>query len=527
MKYNKKQVSSVQPTPTHQGGLGFNHKPENELMSLLANGINNTFYEKETEQDKRLDDLIKSIAKTDPLLVAKMLVYTRSVIGQRSVTHRGAVSLMPVIAGKEWSKFLFTKRDRKENFGGLIYRLDDMLEIAACYFALNPGKRLPNSMVKGFKQALENSDAYTLAKYQGKDKTVSLVDLVNLVHPKPSEAMVETFRKLMSGELQQFNTVEDKNTKLGQEVAAKVKSGAISKADAEAELKAGKSATYETLIGDQTIGYLALLRNLRNILLNVTDQKIIQDTVTALTDEKMIRKSLVFPHQIDLALEVLLEELGSKATPFVKALNTAYELAIPNLSELGATGKTAVVYDDSGSMKTPIQIAQGKRGSQGAIEKAALIAATLAKGLNADVYRFATNCSQKTYNPNDSINTIKNSFNNAPGGGTEFSTIFPALQQAYDRVFIISDMQGADSIGNTIAHYKQKYGANPNIYCINLCGYQTTMIKPGNKVFQLFGYSAEIYDIIKKQEVDINALLNEVKAINFFPKDYKKVKEVV
>jgi hypothetical protein len=31
----------------------------------------------------------------------------------------------------------------------------------------------------------------------------------------------------MSGELKQFNTVEDKNTEAGQEVAAKVKSGEL------------------------------------------------------------------------------------------------------------------------------------------------------------------------------------------------------------------------------------------------------------------------------------------------------------
>lgn len=523
-KYNKK-VTPVAATvvTTHQGGTGYALKPELELMSLLANGINNTFYEKETEQDKRLATAISAVAAKDAELVAKMLVYTRAVIGQRSVTHRGAVALMPVLSGKEIGKYLFTKRDRKDNFGGLIYRLDDMLEIAACYFALNPGKRLPNAVVKGFKQVLENADAYELAKYQGKDKSVSLVDLINLVHPKPSDKMTQVFKDLMTGNLKQFNTVEDKNTKAGQEIAAKVKEGTISKEEAAAELKVAKEATYKELVDNNVIGYLALLRNLRNILLNVTDQQLIKDTCTALTDEKSVKKSLVFPHQIDLALEVLLSELGTQATPFVKALNAAYELAIPNLSELGATGRTAVVYDSSGSMTTKIQIGQGKYGSQGAIEKAALIAATLAKGLNADVYTFGDACMKMSYNPLDSINTIKNSFNKANMGGTSFGTIFPALQAAYDRVFIISDMQGADAVGSTLSQYKSKFGIDPYVYCVNLCGYGNSMMNPNNKkVFQLFGYSAELYEIIKKQEVDYNALLNEVKKINIKPREFKK-----
>lgn len=515
-KYNKKVAPVVATAPTHQGGMGFALKPELELMSLLANGINNTFYEKETEQDKRLAEAIKQVAFKDPELVAKMLVYTRAVIGQRSVTHRGAVALMPMMSGTDWGKHLFTKREKNSNHGGLVYRLDDMLEIAACYFALNPGKKLPNSLKKGFKEVLENVDAYQLAKYQGKDRAVSLVDLVNLVHPKPSKDMEQVFKDLMSGNLKQFNTAEDKNTKAGQEVAAKVKSGEISKEAAAVELSKAKEANYKELVSEGTIGYLALLRNLRNILSNSNDAQLIKDTTDSLTDEKSVKKSLVFPHQIDLALEVLLAELGTKATAFVKALNTAYELAIPNLSELGATGKTAVVIDRSGSMTTKVQIGQGKNSSQGAIEKASLIAATLAKGLNADLYGFDSDCYVLKYNPNDSVNTIKNSINKAPGGSTNFGRIFPFLHDAYDRVFIISDMQGSDEVGKTISQYRSKFGVDPYVYCINLCAYGTSMLNPNNKkVFQIMGYSSEIYDIVKKSEVDYNALLTEVKKINF------------
>jgi hypothetical protein len=162
------------------------------------------------------------------------------------------------------------------------------------------------------------------------------------------------------------------------------------------------------------------------------------------------------------------------------------------------------------------------KGISPAIEKAALISATLAKGLNADVYSFDTSVRKRTFNPNDSVNTIKNSFLKATGGGTYFHIIFPNLVDRYDRIFIVSDMQGADALGTTVADYKNKFKVDPYVYCINLCGYSNTMIKPGNKVFQLFGYSAEIYDIIKKQETDFNALLNEVKKINIVPKSFKK-----
>lgn len=528
-KYNKTKVAPVVATvTTHQGGTGFALKPELELMSLLANGIKDTFYEKETEQDKRLANLINQLAKQDAILVAKMLIYTRAKIGQRSVTHRGAVELAKYMSGADWGKYFFDKRSRNGNAGGIVYRLDDILEIVACYAALNPsptkrkdGKktlRLPNSMKKGFKAALEQADEYEIAKYQGNTKEISLIDVVNLVHPTPTSKNANAFKKLMKGELTQFNTIEDKNTKAGQEVAAKVKEGEITEAEAKVELAKAKETNFKELVEDKVLGYLALIRNLRNIIQNTKDASLIKGVCDQLTDEKAIKKSLIFPHQIDLALEMLLVE-GYDARAFIKSLNDAYELSIPNLSELGAHGRTAVVYDESGSMTSYKSfIAPGKTCSN-AIAKAALITATLAKGLGADVYSFDSSCRKRSYNQGDTVNTLKNNFLVANGGGTNFSSIFPALTDRYDRIFIISDEQGSDKLGLTVENYKKKFGVDPYIYCINLNGYGTTMFKPSSKVFQVFGYSAEIYEIIKKYEVDYNTLLNEVKKIEFIPSE--------
>ena len=79
--------------------------------------------------------------------------------------------------------------------------------------------------------------------------------------------------------------------------------------------------------------------------------------------------------QLDAKLEIMLDEFGaSGARPFIKALNDAYELAIPNLTELFPAGRTAVVFDSSGSMSEFIQLANRKQGSEAAIAKAALIA---------------------------------------------------------------------------------------------------------------------------------------------------------
>ena len=321
-KYNAKRKTTPEVVVNKQGGQSVAYDPKTELVAILATGIENKYYEKEGEREKRLTEVIEKVAKKDKLFAAKALIYARTVMGQRTVTHLGAVALAKNLSGDKIGTRFFSKRSRKNNSGGIIFRLDDMLEIASCYMAKNPGKPLSNAIKKGFKAALEEADTYELAKYQASNRDISLVDIVNLVHPKPSKEMASTFAKLMKGELKQFNTVEDKNTKAGQEVAAQVKEGRISKKDAEKLLAEVKEENYAELIETRKIGYLALLRNLRNILKTGAKADLVKKASDLLTDEKMVRKSLVFPHQIDLALEIMLSEFGaSGARPFINALN--------------------------------------------------------------------------------------------------------------------------------------------------------------------------------------------------------------
>lgn len=566
-KYNKKAEAVVVPTVVnHQGGTGYALEPKMELIALLATGIDNKFYEKEGEREKRLSSLVDTIAKTDATFVAKALIYARTKMGQRTVTHLGAVNFAKYVSGNELGKRFYSKRDRKENKGGIIYRLDDMLEIVACYQVKNPGKPLSNALKKGFKDAIEGADTYELAKYQAKTRDVSLVDIVNLVHPVESKTNgtvtvdVEEYKKaiaglkknkdksvkflskvatngkvtipalhaLVLGLLKQFNTVEDKNTKAGQEVAAKVKSGELTQAQATVVLQEAKEDNYAELIRTKKIGYLALLRNLRNILKNTSDKVLIKDACSLLIDKDFIKKSLVFPHQIDLALEVMLMEFSaSQMGLFVTALNTAYELAIPNLTELFNHGRSAVVWDTSASMTGTGTVSNGNREkavkyNTTAAAKASLIGATLAKGIGADLYHFASSAEEIKFNPADTINTIKNkglSLTGRVGHGTDFGSIFIALNGKYDRVFIISDMQGGDHITGTNSYYGSAYqdyckkNGTPFIYAIDIQGYGTTMFKQDKKLISIFGYNSDIYEYVKKAEVDPKAILAEIEAI--------------
>jgi len=562
-KYNEKTPKVVSTTTTHQGGQGFTQKPEKELVGILATGMSNTYYEQETEREKRFRELIDKVAKKDPVFAAKALIYARTVFGQRSVTHFGAVEMISHLSGSEIAKKFFSKRNRKENKGGIVYRLDDMTEILAYYLHKNgENAPIPNAIKRGFKDAIENADLYELAKYQMKGNKVSLVDIVNLVHPVASkkngsiEVSVETYRKavkgtkweneikweneslatdkpvqvsalraLVLGILTQFNTVEDKNTKVGQEVAEKVKKGEITKEAAVVELNEAKTENFAELIETKKIGYLALLRNLRNII-KTNDSTLLDNACQLLVNQDFIRKSLVWPHQIDLAMEVMLLEFGGKQLQKVtKSLSEAYEKSVPNLEELLPEGKTAVVFDTSGSMQSnwaPMYInAGGKKlniPSQ-PVNKAALIAATFAKGTGGDVYHFGTSCERITgFNPNDSINTMKKYFEGhigRCGHGTHYAEILPTLSKrggGYDRVLIITDEQGADSFEQSYKQYSSKYGT-PYVYFINICGYGPTMAKENSRVYRIYGYNQDIYESIKRVEINIDEIIIEINKI--------------
>jgi hypothetical protein len=513
-RYNETVVAkSRTKTTNHQGGTAYMMDPKLELISLLVQGLDNTYYEKVTDRELRLKSLIDEIAKKDPLFVAKSLIYTRSVVGQRTVTHIGTVYLTPYLSGLDWSKNFFSKRKRKANGGGIVYRIDDMLEIIAAYKSKNVDKPLPNSLKKGFRMAIEASDMYELAKYQAKGKAISLVDVFNMVHPKPStEEQVAVFKDLMNDNLKQFNTMEDKMSSAGQEIAEKVKKGDVSKEEAKVLLESSKEENFLELLENGKIGYLALLRNLRQILLLKTENRmdVIKLACDFLTNDSRIKSSLVFPHQIDLAMEVLLTDV-SKTTSgmnfILKSLEVAYEKAVPNLRNLFTNGKTAVVVDSSDSMGTNVTLVGGNKGSESRLAKGALVAATLLKGIDADVFHYADYTKEITnINPLDSINTIKNQIlglRGKLGYGTNMNSVFELLGNKYDRIFIISDMQGDKYINpNNYKHIK--------VYAVDMAGYGNSMFESGRNLFQIKGYGSDIYELIKKVEIDPKALLNAV-----------------
>lgn len=458
------------------GGQAYSQSPELELVSTLFTSFaNDQFYRKSADT---FDNLKQLIAKCDKSFVAKAAVYARTKFGMRSITHVAASELAKHIGGETWAK---------DFYNAIVYRPDDMMEILSYHLA-NNGKET-NAMRKGFGEAFSRFDKYALAKYRGEGKAMKLVDVVNLVHPKPIESNKEAIEALIKGNLKSFDTWETELTKAGQNAEDE---------DSKADLK---KEAWTKLVKEKKIGYFALLRNLRNIIEQAPE--VVGESLELLIDPVRIKKSLVLPFRFTTAYEEI-EKLsnGKVVRDVLIALNKAVDISIANVPKF--EGNTLVVLDVSGSMAgRPSQI-----GS--------LFAAVLVKSNNADFMTFDNSARYHNINPNDSTISLAKGIR-FTGGGTNFHSIFQTANQPYDRVIILSDMQGwigHDTPTASFTNYKSVTGANPFIYSFDLNSYGNMQF-PETKVFCLAGFSDKIFDIMKLLEEDKQAMVNEIKKLDF------------
>jgi len=479
-KFNTTLPKQKTLTENLAGGQAYSQSNELALVSLLLTSFVNDQFYKNTQTT--LSDLKKLSEKIkDKEFIAKSAIFARDKFGMRSVTHALAAELTSQLNGAEWGKDFYNK---------VVVRVDDMTEILSYYLAYKTDKenpKFPNSLKKGFAKAFDKFDGYQLSKYKGENKEVKLVDIVNIVHPVPTQRNKEALELLIKGELKSTDTWESKLSAVGQQ------------AETEEDLAQLKSDAWSELISTRKIGYFALLRNLRNII-NQSPSSV-KAVCEMLVDEKMIKSSRVLPFRFATAYEEINKIDSSKEVRDVLvAINGALEVSVQNVPKFD--GETLLVMDVSGSMSgRPSEIAS-------------LFGSIVAKANSCDVMTFATNADYKSYNPMDSVMTIRNSFRYS-GGGTNFKSIFQKANKKYDRIIILSDMQGwvgYTSPASEFKSYKSKFGANPYVYSWDLAGYSTLQF-PEQNVFALAGFSDKVFEIMKMMELDKKALYNEINAI--------------
>ena len=172
-KFNSPTTGSMKTT--NRSGFEAYRMPD---KTKLVTQVLTSFFDEKKFYGDNSDDIketLKRVIKADPEFVSKLAVFARREFNMRSISHVLTAYLAHEVEGKPYVK---------ETVRGVTVRGDDVTEIMSCYIS-EFGKPIPNSLKKGIANAIKGFDEYTLAKYKGTGKSVTMADILNLCHPKP------------------------------------------------------------------------------------------------------------------------------------------------------------------------------------------------------------------------------------------------------------------------------------------------------------------------------------------------------
>jgi len=295
---------------------------------------------------------------------------------------------------------------------GVVQRADELAEFLALYW--RDGKRPLSAQVKkGLARAFRKFSAYQLAKYN-RDGAIKLRDVLFLVHAKPKDAeQAETWKQLVDGKLPAPDTWEV---------------GLSTGGD--------KREVFERLLREGKLGYLALLRNLRNMVQAKVDLDLIREAIAA---RKGAERVLPFRYIA-----------AARACPQLEpALDAALSESIAEMPVLW--GKTIVLVDVSGSMKMPLSA----KSDLTRMDAAATLASVLHG--NRRVFTFSDRLVEVP--PRYGMAGVDAIEKSQPNRGTYLGLAVTNLnREACDRLIVITDEQSHDPVPNPTA--KRAYLVN-------------------------------------------------------------------
>ena len=381
-------------TFTHEGAPAVpNLSPEVQLRRSVLSCLlwESEFYE---DGEAIADRIQASALKCSPKFVADLAVEARSKFNLR----HAPLFLLVCLAKMGAKSSLVSDAVEKT-----IQRADELAELLAIYWKVNgKDKPIANQIKKGLAKAFLKFDEYALGKYD-RANAVRLRDVMFLVHPKPRD----NTQKLLFDRLT-IGTVPAPDT---WEVAL---SGG-----------ADKKATFERLIQEGKLGYLALLRNLRNMEQAGVDSGIVRDAILA---RKGAHRVLPFRYVA-----------AARACPQMEPhLDKALQATIAQLPPL--SGKTAILVDVSGSMDDKLS----NRSDLTRMDAAAALASIV----NGDVRVFTFSQSVVEVPPRRGMAGIDAVRNSQSHGGTYLGQAIDAVnkQIPHDRLIVITDEQSHDSV---------------------------------------------------------------------------------
>lgn len=517
MKFNTTAAGKAETT-NHEGAKAYRLAPAMELYTAMVTwSLNDSFYEKDDQRLLRIRALVDQV---DPVFVAKLAVYTRNFIYMRSAPLVLLTELARVHRGDD----LVAKTTEK-----VIARADEITELLACYQLLNgrTGLKklngLSKQLQKGLAEAFNKFDAYQFAKYNRDNSTVKLRDALFLIHPKAKDVTQQAvFDQIAANKLDTPYTWETALSALGQTPFA------------DEQMRAAAFKTkWEELIDSGKLGYMALLRNLRNLLeVNISNAHL-QKACTVLAAPDAVAKAKQFPFRYLAAYRELLKVAAETRKESVagrlrmifgqendryKQVTDALEKAVlQSAASIGGFRKETRVLlacDVSGSMQTPVSA----RSAIMLYDVGLMLAMLLqVRCRNVVVGMFGDTWKRIRVAPNHVLASVQEFYRREGevGYATNGHLVVKDLlnrREVMDKVMLFTDCQfwnnsGTDNIQTLWARYKSEIAPNARLYLFDLKGYgQLPLTMMTNDVYLVAGWSDKIFGVLEALENGANAL---------------------
>src|SRR6516225_9124893 len=401
-------IPSLKGPRTHEGAPARQIPVEQQLRrSVLACMLwEDQFYEDGVAIAGRIRELV---AKVPAEKVAAMAVEAREKMKLRHA---------PLLLVREMARLASHRHLVADTLYRVIQRADELSEFVALYWS--EGKQPLSAQVKkGLAAAFTRFDEYALAKYN-RATPVKLRDVLFLCHAKPvDQAQAELWKRLVEGQLATPDTWE-----------VALSSGG------------DKRQAWERLLGENKLGALALLRNLRNMAEAGVAEQVIRNGLERMKTERVLPFRFLAAARYAPQWEAELEQAMFRSL--------ASQAKLP--------GKTVLLVDVSGSMDAPLSRRSEMRRNDAAYGLAVLLREIAEK---VSIYSFSDELvrvpSRQGFALRDAINSSQRHH------GTYLGKALGEIKESYDRLIVITDEQSHDPVPNPKA-----LG-----YMINVASYQS------------------------------------------------------
>lgn len=477
-------------TVNRAGGEAFALKDRERLVTgVLTSFVNEPKFYGDTTNE--IVSTARSMAKKDPEFVAKLAVFARKEFHMRTISQVLVAELAKHVKGQE-----VVRRAVR----GVIERPDDMTNMIAYHLdTWGPRKKdnpIPRSMRRGIADVFPKFDGYQLAKYKGLSNAVKLRDALLIARPKPqSEEQGVLWKALIENELEVPETRETILSSKGQ-----------------------SKETWEEFIDSGKMGYMAMLRNLKNFLTHKISDEHLTKVLARLRDPEAVRRSKQLPFRFFSAYKMVQQESTSTRTTLVlDALEDALTVSFENLPHL--PGNTAIICDESGSMtwattsnKSIVRMIDIGNLLGSAVSKFSDRGVAIPFGQTAKAIHFT-----KRSSIFDNMHKLGHA---GVGHATHLDAAFQVIDRLdtpVDRVIIFSDMQcyGGCGYNDNAQEWVSRYKATKSpklwVHSIDLAGHGTTKVI-GDKINLIAGWSDKVLEYICQVETGGSDLIKKIEA---------------